>query len=99
MSKKKLKTLPQFKDESEEQEFWATHEIVDFIDTSKPTEFELSQIKPSIQNFKHEHSKVKNGYAAFKNIKGIGGKDHKDASTTIDELLYSENGAWRGSGE
>ena len=47
MSKKNLKPLPQFKSEDEEHKFWATHEIVDYIDTSKRVKLDLSSLKPS----------------------------------------------------
>lgn len=36
-------------------------------------------------------------YAAMRSVKGICKSNVKDASTTIDEVLYGENGAWRGS--
>ena len=47
--KKKLKSIPKFKNEDEEREFWSKHEIVDYVDTSKPIEFDLSNLKPSTQ--------------------------------------------------
>ena len=36
-------------------------------------------------------------YAATRRVKGICKTPVSDASETIDELLYGENGAWRGS--
>jgi predicted DNA-binding protein len=36
-------------------------------------------------------------YAALDKLEGIGDLDITDASTTIDEVLYGENGAWKGS--
>lgn len=36
-------------------------------------------------------------YAATRQVKGICKTPVSDASETIDELLYGENGAWRGS--
>lgn len=33
--KKKLKSIPDFKDEAEEWEFWATHDSTDYVDWSK----------------------------------------------------------------
>lgn len=32
---KKLKSIPQFKNEDEEREFWATHDSTDYVDWSK----------------------------------------------------------------
>jgi hypothetical protein len=32
---KKLKEIPDFKDEDEEREFWSTHSLIDYIDPSK----------------------------------------------------------------
>ena len=34
-------------------------------------------------------------YEAIWKMKGIGDPNITDASTTIDEVLYGENGAWR----
>jgi hypothetical protein len=36
-------------------------------------------------------------YAVMRSIEGICKDPIKDASSTIDEVLYGENGAWRGS--
>jgi hypothetical protein len=36
-------------------------------------------------------------YQAWDDVKGIGKDPITDTSTTIDEILYGENGAWRGS--
>jgi hypothetical protein len=36
-------------------------------------------------------------YKAFEEMKGIAKEDITDASATIDEVLYGEKGAWRGS--
>lgn len=69
---------------------------MDFIGTSKPTKIDLSQLKPSAQNTKQVHPRAKRVYDAFKKLKGIAGKDYEYASTTINELLYGETGAWRG---
>jgi hypothetical protein len=32
---KKLKEIPNFKNEDEEREFWATHSFLDYLDLSK----------------------------------------------------------------
>ena len=47
--KENLKPIPDFKSEDEEREFWASHEIVDYVDVSKPIKFDLSHLKPSTQ--------------------------------------------------
>lgn len=44
---KKLKLIPKFKNEDEEREFWATHDVTDYFDTSKSVELDLSELKPS----------------------------------------------------
>ena len=49
MNKQKLKSLPNFKNEDEERDFWASHEIVDYIDTRNPIKLDLSHLKPSTQ--------------------------------------------------
>lgn len=35
-------------------------------------------------------------YEDLRELKGIGDKSVTDASETIDEVLYGENGAWKG---
>lgn len=48
MSKsKKLKTIPKFKNEEEEREFWAIHDFTDYLHQFKPVELDLSELKPS----------------------------------------------------
>ena len=42
MSKNKLKSMPKFKSEDEEREFWATHDSTDYFDKS-------IQVNPSDQ--------------------------------------------------
>ena len=32
---KNLKPIPKFKNEDEEREFWAVHDLIDYFDTSK----------------------------------------------------------------
>jgi hypothetical protein len=43
-----------------------------------------------------EKAHLKRTYAALKKLDGIGPKGIRDASTTINETLYGEHGAWRG---
>jgi predicted DNA binding CopG/RHH family protein len=35
MSKSKVKSIPNFKNEDEEREFWATHDVTDYFDMEK----------------------------------------------------------------
>lgn len=43
---KKLKTIPKFKNEDQEAEFWATHDSTDYIDWSK------ALVNPAFPNLK-----------------------------------------------
>ena len=43
------KTLPRFKNEDEEREFWAAHDSTDFIDWRKAKKVVLPNLKPSYQ--------------------------------------------------
>jgi predicted DNA binding CopG/RHH family protein len=49
ISKKVIKSIPQFKDEDEEREFWATHDTTDYFDTSNPIKMDLSNLRPSTE--------------------------------------------------
>ncbi|PIR59227.1 MAG: hypothetical protein COU69_01420 [Candidatus Pacebacteria bacterium CG10_big_fil_rev_8_21_14_0_10_56_10] len=44
---------------------------------------------------KRERAKIKHTYQVLKELDGIGGEDVTDASTTIDEVLYGEEGEWK----
>jgi predicted DNA binding CopG/RHH family protein len=44
---KKLKKIPKFKSESEEIEFWATHDSTEYIDYSKAKRIVFRNLKPS----------------------------------------------------
>ena len=46
----KLKPIPQFKNEDEEREFWATHDSTEYVDWSKSVELDLSSLKPSTES-------------------------------------------------
>lgn len=46
---KRIKHIPQFKNEDEEREFWATHDTTDYFDFSKPVELDLSKLKPTTE--------------------------------------------------
>jgi predicted DNA binding CopG/RHH family protein len=43
----KLKSIPQFKNEKEEADFWATHDTTEYFDTSKPVEIVFPNLKPT----------------------------------------------------
>jgi len=43
-----------------------------------------------------EEKKLQRMYEGLKALGGFGPKGIRDASTTIDKVLYGENGAWRG---
>ncbi len=43
------KSLPKFKSEDAEREFWATHDSADFIDWRKGKRVSLPKLKPSSQ--------------------------------------------------
>ena len=43
------KTLPKFKSEEHEQEFWASHDSTEFVDWRKARRVALPNLKPSSQ--------------------------------------------------
>lgn len=47
---KKIKSIPRFKNEDEERDFWATHDATDYFDYFKPVELDLSELKPSTES-------------------------------------------------
>ena len=47
MRTKKLKEIPEFKTESEEIEFWNTHDSTDYIDWSKAEKAVFPNLKPT----------------------------------------------------
>lgn len=44
---KKLKEIPQFKNEDGEREFWSSHDSTDYLDWSKAKLATFSHLKPS----------------------------------------------------
>jgi predicted DNA binding CopG/RHH family protein len=44
---KALKEIPEFKDEDEEREFWATHDSTEYFDYSKAVRATFPNLKPS----------------------------------------------------
>ena len=50
MPKKKLrKLIPTFEDETQEQEFWSTHDSTDYVDWSQAQRVTFGRLKPSTQ--------------------------------------------------
>ena len=47
--KKKLKTLPQFASEKEEQKFWETHDSTEYVDWSAAQRARFPKLKPSTE--------------------------------------------------
>ena len=48
--KKKLKVIPNFKNEDQERDFWASHDTTEYFDIDKPIELDLSRLKPSTES-------------------------------------------------
>jgi predicted DNA binding CopG/RHH family protein len=47
---KKLKEIPKFASESEERDFWLSHETTDYLDWSKAKKVSLPNLKPTTQS-------------------------------------------------
>ncbi|MBU2632334.1 BrnA antitoxin family protein [Patescibacteria group bacterium] len=47
---KKLKQIPDFKNENEEREFWASHDSTNYVDWSKAENIIFSNLKPSTES-------------------------------------------------
>lgn len=47
---RKIELIPHFKNEDEERDFWATHDLTDYIDNFKRVELDLSNLKPSTES-------------------------------------------------
>lgn len=60
----KHKDIPQFNNEDEEREFWATHDSTDYVDWSKAQKnLPFSRLKPSSRTVSARKSKPqKNSY-------------------------------------
>lgn len=50
MKKNKFKAIPEFKNEDEERDFWATADSTEYFDYSKPVELDLSELKFSTES-------------------------------------------------
>ncbi len=46
----KIKKIPKFKNEREEQEFWANHDTTNYFDMKSPVSLDLSNLKPSVRS-------------------------------------------------
>jgi predicted DNA binding CopG/RHH family protein len=44
---RKLKSIPRFRSEEEERQFWETHDSSDYVDWSKAERVRLPNLKPS----------------------------------------------------
>ena len=47
MSENKIKQIPNFKNEDQEREFWATHDVTDYFDMEKAERAIFPNLKPS----------------------------------------------------
>ena len=47
---KKLKEIPEFANESEEREFWLSHDTTDYLDWSKAKKVSFPNLKPTTQS-------------------------------------------------
>jgi len=45
--KKKLKEIPEFKDEDEERQFWGTHDSTEYVDWDKAQRVVFPNLKPT----------------------------------------------------
>lgn len=46
---KKYKRIPRFKNEDEEREFWATHDVTDFVDPKSARRVYFPNLKPTLR--------------------------------------------------
>ena len=47
---KKFKSIPKFKNEDEERDFWDKVDVTDYFDIDNPIELDLSKLKPSTES-------------------------------------------------
>lgn len=50
MPKRKLKSIPKFKSEDEERDFWAKADSSEYFDWDNPIELDLSKLKPTTES-------------------------------------------------
>ena len=44
-----IKRIPKFRSEAAEQEFWATHDLTDYVDWSKARRVRFPKLRPSLK--------------------------------------------------
>ena len=42
--------FPKFKNEDDERDFWATHDLTDYLDNFEPIRIDLSELRPSTRS-------------------------------------------------
>jgi len=50
MKNKTLKTIPVFKSEDDERDFWDSADMTEYFDTDNPIELDLSKLKPTTES-------------------------------------------------
>lgn len=45
--KNKIKSIPKFKNEDQERDFWATHDSTEYFDMKNQVKFDFSDLKPT----------------------------------------------------
>ena len=55
---KKNKTIPNFKNEDEEREFWANHSPLDYFDINDFKRASFPKLKPSVNRFQFDCRRV-----------------------------------------
>ena len=50
MNNQKLKTIPKFRNEDEERDFWSTHDSTDYVDWSKAKKIRFTNLRPSVRS-------------------------------------------------
>lgn len=48
--RKKHNLIPKFKNEDDERDFWATHDLTDYLDNFEPVRIDLSELQPSTRS-------------------------------------------------
>ena len=49
IKQKRVNKIPRFKNEDEEREFWASHDLTDYIDQFEEVDLNLSKLKPTTE--------------------------------------------------
>lgn len=48
--KRKIKSIPKFKNEDEERDFWDKADITEYFDIDNPVDLDLSKLKPTTES-------------------------------------------------